>query len=98
MNRFTPIRIERPSPDGLQTERWRFTVLEATVVLDEYTQESRPSKKHKFRPTATYSRLDGRNKELSEDMVSTPTDVFDEALEAAQNQLRVGLWKRDFGR
>jgi len=99
MNGFTSVTIERPSLDGLGNERWRFSVIDAMVVLDEYAQESRPSKRHKFRSEATYIRLQGSTyKQLEEHQVPIPPGLFDEALEAVRSQLVVGLWKRDFKR
>jgi len=98
MSYFTRIDIERPGSDGLSNEVWGFTILDAKVVLDTYARQTRPTKRHKFRPEAIYSRLQRRESDLTEDRVPLPDGLLDEALEKARAQMTVGLWKRDFGR
>jgi hypothetical protein len=72
------------------------------VALDIYSLEKRESRRHKFRPVESYTRLGAHHfahdARLSEDDVPTPEDVFEEALDKAREQLKVGLWKRDFKR
>ena len=81
---------------------WFFAVIDNMVVLDSYNHEARASRRHKFRPTRSYGRLGTHrafeDARMSEDDVPTPKDVFDEALDKARAQLKVGLWKRDFKR
>lgn len=93
--------VERTSLAALSREVWSFMIIDEMVVLDEYSRQSRETRRHKFRADERYVRLAGAHsysKVLSEDEVPTPEDVFDEALATARAQLKVGLWRRDFDR
>lgn len=96
MNLITVIR----NPDPLTEWKWRFWYYEQrhALVLDWYGTSVRPTKRHKFNVSESYSRLDNRHHGLSESDVILYPDVIEEARNKFIEGLRVARWTEVGGR
>lgn len=84
----------RREPNPLTEWTWRFWYYDRrhALVLDYYCTAERPSKRHKFRVTESYSRIDNRRHNLQESDVVLPADVIAEAKQIFTDPLRVLRW------
>lgn len=88
----TYIDIERQSKDGLVRWDWRFWYYDTVLWLDYYTESQRPSRRHKFRCTERYGRLNNRGSSIKEADVVMPFDVQQEALDEFRRQVVIKRW------
>jgi hypothetical protein len=92
--------IERESPGCVRHQQWRFwTAIShrgtVQVVLDEYTESTRPSLRHKYRPLWRYSRVDCRESTIPLAEVPRPADVYNEAFQHVADNIEVVVWPGD---
>lgn len=91
------IMVERLSPDELHRKTWRFAVIDKHtddgdrlfVVVDEYTEEQRASKRQKLKLERKYTRL--RSSPLDRTEVPLPDDVAAEARQKVNDLLIVAI-------
>jgi hypothetical protein len=79
LREYERITIRRPAPCALQCEEWVFYLTGSAIRLTAYTQEQRPSIRHKWRIAHSWSSGGGRNHDLSGADVPLPDDVSTEA-------------------
>lgn len=91
--------VREESDDGLLAQEWRFWFDErrGALVLSEYVELSRTTRRHKFKPTAEYCRIGGRSrfrahKALSEADVPLTEIIKAKALDAFTRGVRVVRW------
>ena len=64
------------SEDGLSQKIWQFSLTEdAYIVLDRYTEMSRPTKRHKLKQAKVYIRLESRQSNMTLQDVILPNRV-----------------------
>lgn len=56
-NNLEQVGVHKDAEDGLNGQIWRFYLLGTKLVLDEYVQWSRPSKRHAPRTQKSWTRL-----------------------------------------
>lgn len=91
------IEVERlPSGSDLARKLWVFWIDYPYVVLDEYREDTRPTKRHKWRMERIYTRLESRTvlsmRRLHESDVAVPDGVLAQARAMAAERLQVCLW------
>lgn len=98
------MREKRLAADLFTQQRWVFWVTcdrsyaGVMVFIEEYYEEERPSRRHKFRPVRGYRRIDqrymGQFEGIDVDDVPLPDDVEAEAMERVMDSVLVSRWKR----
>jgi hypothetical protein len=90
------IRVERAASDGCHREVWEFSTYAAergVLVLDAYDRQSRPSRRHKWRPSTplgfAYQRLEPRYTTIKAEDVPLPDEVVEAAKQAFASKLEV---------
>lgn len=76
----------------LKGEFFRFTAFETVLVLEEYLQFERPTKRHKPVIGKVYSRLDTRKSTMRENEVVIPDDVRQQASEKFISMIKICKW------
>lgn len=93
---FAPLGLDsKPPSDVLHREVWLFWFDERThtLVLDEYTRESKASARHNWKTDASYGRLLADHySRLSESDVPLSDGVKEAALDAFMRHLKVIRW------
>lgn len=80
------IEIKREESNGLTGETWRFSVFsdhsrpEVKVMLMEYVEWKRPTKRHNPSARGVWRRIMNRDNTMEDHSVPLPDDVADEAL------------------
>lgn len=72
--------------DELHQQVWRFTLLDRRVVIDSYSYQTRPTKRHKFRVEKHWQRCDRRDNTL--DYPPLPYDVIEQSLRGIRSQIQ----------
>lgn len=90
------ITVER-NPDPLTQWVWRFRYFSDwhALVLNSYATRERPSKRHGFKVTEFYDRLDNR-RGMAESEIVLPADVLAEAKQKFTESLRVVRWSERY--
>lgn len=88
--------IEKTSEDGLDSEKWKFMLLDTDLVLDEYAKATRKTRRHGWLQTGRYSRLNRRDSTLTEAQVPWTQELANEALQRLFGFFHVGRWEADF--
>ena len=93
---YRRILVERAAPDGCHREVWEFSTYaaeSARLVLQAYDRQSRPSRRHNWRPSTgqgwAYQRLEPRYCRLKGEDVPLPDDVVEAAKQAFASKLEV---------
>ena len=90
------ISAARTSGDDLTEENWTFCLIEQSnnlfLVLDEYTKETRKTKKHKAQVISKYTRLYDRHNTLTEKEVPWPEHIKLIAITQLQESIRAVKW------
>ena len=85
------VTVERLSQDGLELTRWEFYYLtgyrDTGIVLEGYTELSKPTPRHKFRVDRQYKRLMPRDNTVGRP-AEIPLDVQIEAMNEFRKSLR----------
>lgn len=81
-------------PDPLTRWEWDFWYYDRrhALVLDRYRTLTRATKRHKFRVTEQYNRIDTHRNGLTENDVVIDADVDEEARRRFTKDLKVQLW------
>lgn len=77
--------IERISPNGLGRRAWSFTVVNEQLRLAYYYEQSRSTKRHKFKTAGKWSAYSKRDSTIP--LPATPYDVIAEALTEARSRI-----------
>lgn len=82
--------------DPLKRRVWTFVILDfPRVHLEEYAEQERPSKRHKWRTKAHYTRLSYRGEgEVIREEPEVPEDVLKEAVGKYRERLEFKVWGR----
>ena len=90
------ILVARAAPGGCHREVWEFSTYAAergVLVLDAYDRQSRPSRRHKWRPSTqlgfAYQRLEPRYTTIKAEDVPLPDEVVEAAKQAFASKLEV---------
>jgi len=88
--------------DDLSQQIWEFIYADfaQVVLLESYRVETRKSKRHKWRVTHTYNRVNPPNYDaftLTEEQVPWPLTVQEEALQKIVSQIKIARWRVDLG-
>lgn len=88
------VTVERTNGDLVKWE-WRFWYDNHVLWLDYYATLERPSRRHKFKVTEYYTRINKRDTSitLASDVV-LPADVKAEAVEKFCKDITVERWTR----
>ena len=86
------VTIERQSKDRLVEWKWRFYYDSHVLWLDYYGEFQRPTRRHGFTCTQSYSRLDNRGHGLAESDVVLPAEVIHEAITSFCKGIAVKRW------
>lgn len=88
------IEVVRETDGGFNRAVWDFWYFDSrhALVLDGYRTEFRASKRHKFKVSMIYNRLNSRASSIQEGSVPMPLDVMEEAKEKFTASLLVGMW------
>lgn len=73
-------------------ELWRFIYLFDTIFLDSYAIFERQSKRHKYRQTKSYSRLNVRYCSIAEKDVPLTDEIKQEAFNEFISKIKVIKW------
>jgi len=82
------VTVTRPTGE-LSQWVWEFYFLDGDIVLDRFEEQSRQSKRHKFRCGKFYTRLENRKSTMKLDDVPWSADIMEEALQAIVSRLTV---------
>jgi hypothetical protein len=93
---YRRILVEQAAPDGCYREVWEFSTYaaeSARLVLQAYDRQSRPSRRHKWRPSThlgfAYQRLEPRYCTIKAEEVPLPEHVVEAAKQAFASKLEV---------
>ena len=87
---FTNPSVIRIGASELTRQVWTFSVLSDGVVkLDSYETQERASRRHGWRTTSAYFRLNRRESTMHVKSVDLPDDVQHEAIQQIIAQLKV---------
>jgi hypothetical protein len=76
--------------DDLNREVYKFYWFDRNIILDSYRKEYKESTRHKkWNVIDKYERLSGRYSNMSEEDVSLPIDVIQEAIDLGKAQVKV---------
>ena len=89
------VEIERTTPDGLTRQEWRFwfDVRTATLWLDYYALSTRPSKRHNFRISHHYGRLNERGSNMTREDAPLPDNISRQAINAMAARIACRKWE-----
>jgi hypothetical protein len=87
------VEVERVNGDFVKW-CWRFWYYDHTLWLDYYAAMERPTRRHSFKVTEWYTRVDKRNASitLASDVV-IPADVMTEAIDKFCKGIKVKRWE-----
>jgi hypothetical protein len=93
---YRRILVERAEPEGCRREVWEFSTYaaeSARLILQAYDRQSRPSRRHKWRPSTgqgwMYQRLEPRYSRLKAEDVPLQDEVAEAAKQAFASKLEV---------
>lgn len=86
------VTIKRESADHLTEWQWRFYYDSHALWLDFYGEFQRPTRRHGFNCTQSYSRINARGSTLTVVDVVLPADVKDEAIKEFCKGITVKRW------
>lgn len=80
--------------DNLSRNVYTFMLLNDSLILDIYTEESRESTKHKFKPIKMYNRLDKRFNyiPISEDQIEITDEITNGVFDKLRSYLKICKW------
>jgi hypothetical protein len=82
------VHVERFSDDGLSVRRWSFSLWSNDLVLRDYVEGTRPTKRHKIKGKGWYA--DDERSYRSE--LPRPTDIPDDVIDEAVRQIQIGVF------
>ena len=88
------IKLEYFSESGLESVEYSFWFDDYTLWLESYIEYSRPTKRHSFKPTRSYYRIDKRHTNMTVEEVNLAEDVKQDAVKKVIEQLQVKLWDK----
>jgi hypothetical protein len=86
MRGFANYVIELVAPDGLSRRCLRFYLWDNAVLLDEDSDETRATTRHKFKTRQVWRRLDDRNNTMSRREVSA--ELIEQAVAWYRDQIQ----------